>query len=158
MLGALLAAVVASAPAEAPAERPRLFASVYLSPMTAVPERLSAYATVHAIPWVDVSGGASFYPGTFGWFVRGGPRVTVDDWRDEEDRGVTLRLALLAGYRVVQDARVNGGGFSGVVTVDVTYFFARHLGLAIQAAGGGSWDGDGKRVVPELRLGVGVAF
>lgn len=158
MYAALLAAVLAASTPEAPAERPWLFASVYLSPMTAVPERLSAYATVHAIPWVDVSGGVSFYPGTFGWFVRGGPRVTVDDWRDESDRGVTLRLALLGGYRVVQDARVNGGGFSGVLAADVTYFFARHLGLAFQLAGGGSWDGNGKRVVPELRLGLGLTF
>ncbi|MEW5743235.1 MAG: hypothetical protein AB1938_30280 [Myxococcota bacterium] len=126
--------------------------------MTAVPERLSAWATLHVIPWVDVQGGVSFYPGTFGWWVRGGPRVTLDDWRDEAHRGVTLRLALLAGYRVVQDARVNGGGFSGVLAADVTYFFAPRLGLAFHLAGGGSWDGNGKRVVPELRLGVGLSF
>lgn len=41
---------------------------------------------------------------------------------------------------------------------DVTYFFSPHLGLAFQLAGGGSWDGNGKRVVPELRLGVGLTF
>lgn len=90
-------------PATESAPPPRLIGSVYVSPMTAVPERLSAWATLHVIPFVDVQGGVSFYPGTFGWWVRGGPRVLVDDWRDTSSHGVTLRLALLAGYRAVRD-------------------------------------------------------
>ncbi|MCC6336252.1 MAG: hypothetical protein IT380_19970 [Myxococcales bacterium] len=145
-------------PSVEPAPRPRLIGSVYLSPMTAVPDRLSAWATLHLIPWVDVQGGVAFYPGTFGWWVRGGPRVLVDDWRDELHRGATLRLALLAGFRALRDERVDGAGFSGVAAADVTYFFSPHLGLAFHLAGGGSWDGNGKRVVPELRLGVGLSF
>jgi hypothetical protein len=157
VFAALLAMALCAAPAEEH-QRPMLIASLYVSPMTAVPDRLSAFATVHAIPWVDLQGGVSFYPGTFGWWARGGPRITIDDWRDETDRGVTLRLALLAGYRALQDERVTGGGFSGVLAADITYFFSRHVGLAFHIAGGGSWDGNGKRVVPEFRLGIGVTF
>jgi len=152
----LLAMALAAAPGAH--ERPWLFGSVYLSPMTAMPERLSAFATVHAIPWVDLQGGVSFFPGTFGWWVRGGPRVTVEDWRDDDDRGVTLRLALLAGYRALDDERTHGGGFSGVAAADITYFFSRFVGLAFHLAGGGSWDGTAKRVVPEFRLGIGVTL
>ncbi len=154
----MLAALLAVAVMAAPGERPWLLGSAFASPMSALPERLSAWATAHVIPWVDVSGGVAFFPGTSGWFVRGGPRLLVDDWRDEHHRGLTLRLALLGGYRFIQDARVTGGGFSGVLTVDVTYFLAPHLGLAVQLAGGGSWDARGQRVVPELRLGLGVTL
>lgn len=139
-------------------ERPRLLASAQVSPMTALPDFLAAFVTVHAIPYVDLQGGASFFPGTFGWWVRAGPRVVLDDWRDEAQRGLTWRVALLGGYRAFRDTKGDARGVSFVLANDFTYFFAPHLGLTVSLSGGGLYDVPGQRFLPELRLGLGVSL
>ncbi|MFZ5439018.1 MAG: hypothetical protein ACOZQL_03365 [Myxococcota bacterium] len=153
----LLLGATARAADEPP--RPLLLASVHLSPFTAFPELLGASVTVHAIPWVDVAGGVSGgVGGRFGWWVRGGPRLMVADLRDEQHRGLTWRLALHAGYRAFRDARADAAGFSGLFATDFAHFFAPHFAFAVQLALGGLYDAPNKRVLPELRLGLGVAF
>lgn len=139
-------------------ERPKLWASVHLFPFTSFPDLLGASVTVHAIPYVDVTGGLSAFPGRFGWWVRGGPRIMLGDFRDDAHRGLTWRLSALAGYRAFRDARADAAGFSAALSTDFTHFFSPHLGLSIQAACGGLYDAPGKRVLPELRLGIGLAF
>lgn len=139
-------------------ERPWLFGSVALSPYTAFPDLLSASVTVHAIPWVDVQAGAALSATTSGWWVRGGPRYLVNDWRDEQQRGLTMRISLLAGYRAFRDARVDARGFCGALTLSLTYWLFPHLGVDLLVLAGGTYDAPARRVVPELRLGLGVAF
>lgn len=139
-------------------DRPHLFASVHAAPMTSFPELLGAQLTVHAIPFVEVQGGLGGFPGRFAWWVRAGFRYLFNDWRDADDRGLTWRLAALAGYRSASDPRVSAAGFSGLVATDFDWFFARHLALSFQLALGGLYDAAGKRVLPELRFGVGVSL
>lgn len=156
---ALVLLSAAGASAEEEPERPRLLGSVHLYPFTSFPDLLGAAVTVHAIPWVDVEGGVSgFVGGSFGWWVRGGPRLLVADLRDEQHRGLTWRIALHAGYRAFRDARADAAGFSGLVTTDFARFFSPHFAVAVQLALGGLYDAPNKRVLPELRLGLGVAF
>ncbi len=143
--------------ADAPA-RPGLIGSLHLYPMTSFPDLLGGAVTVHLIPWVDVQGGLSAFPGRFGWWVRGGPRFLVLDSRDDQHHGLTWRVSVLAGYRAFRDAKADAAGFSGLLSTDFTHFFREHLGLSIQAACGGLYDAAGKRVLPELRLGVGITF
>jgi len=142
----------------APEERPRLIGSVHLYPMTSFPDLLGGQLTVHAIPYVDVHAGLSAFPGRFGWWVRGGLRLLIADFRDEKHVGLTWRLSALAGYRAFRDAKADAAGFSAQLSTDVTHFFSPHLGLSIQAACGGMYDGANKRVLPELRVGVGLTF
>lgn len=156
MRWALLAVVVASAARGE--ERPRLLGSVHLYPMTSFPDLLGGGLTLHVIPWLDLQGGFSAFPGRFGWWVRGGPRFLIGDFRDETHRGLTWRFSALAGYRAFRDPKADAGGFSAILSTDVTHFFSAHLGLSIQAACGGLYDAPGKRVLPELRLGVGLTF
>ena len=139
-------------------ERPRLLGSVHVFPMTSFPDLLGAGLTVHAIPWVDVTAGLSAFPGRFGWWVRGGPRILVGDFRDERHHGLTWRVSALAGYRAFRDVKADAAGFSAVLSTDVTHFVSPHLGLSVQAACGGLYDATGKRVLPELRVGVGLTF
>ncbi len=139
-------------------ERPRLIASVHVTPFTSFPDLLSVSATVHAIPYLDVSGGVSGFTDRFGWWVRGGPRLQVGDWRDEQHRGLTWRISAQAGYRAFRDARANAAGFSGLVATDFAHFFSPHFAVSLQVALGGLYDAASKRVLPELRLGIGVAF
>ena len=139
-------------------DRPRLLASFHVYPMTSFPDLLGGAVTIHAIPWVDVQTGLSAFPGRFGWWVRGGPRLLVADFRDDAQRGLTWRVSVLAGYRAFRDSKADAAGFSGLLSTDVTYFFRTHLGISFQAACGGMYDQAGKRVLPELRLGVGVTF
>lgn len=153
---ALVAALTLSS-AE-PAPRPHLFASVHLFPMTSFPDLLGASVTVHAIPYVDVTSGLSWFPDRFGWWVRGGPRLQIADFRDEANRGLTWRLSALAGYRAFRDAKANAAGFSLVFSTDFTYFFQDHLGLTFQVAMGAMYDDPSKRWLPEIRGGVGLAF
>jgi hypothetical protein len=160
---AAAAAVVlaTTALAEAPgpgAGRPHLVASVHLSPLSSFPELLGAQLTVHAIPFVEVQAGLGGFVERFAWWVRGGLRYLFNDWRDEQHRGLTWRLALLAGYRSARDPRVAAAGFSGLAATDFDWFFADHLALSVQLALGGMYDAAGKRVLPELRLGVGASF
>lgn len=156
MRWALLAVVLASTARGE--ERPRLWGSVHLYPMTSFPDLLGGGLTLHVIPWIDLQGGLSAFPGRFGWWVRGGPRFLIGDFRDETHRGLTWRFSALAGYRAFRDPKADAAGFSAILSTDVTHFFSPHLGLSIQAACGGMYDAAGKRVLPELRLGVGLTF
>ncbi len=156
MKGAVVAAVLASSALAG--DRPHLVATAQVSPMTALPDFLSAFATVHAIPYVDLQGGVSFFPSTFGWWVRGGPRVVFNDWRDEAHRGLTWRVALLGGYRAFRDAKADARGVSFVLANDFTWFFLPHLGVTVSVTGGGLYDLEGARFLPELRLGLGVTL
>ncbi len=139
-------------------DRPHLWGSVHLYPMTSFPDLLGGAITVHAIPWIDLQTGLSAFPGRFGWWVRGGPRFLIGDFRDETHRGFTWRVSVLAGYRAFRDPKADAAGFSGLISTDVTHFYSPHLGLSIQAACGGMYDDVAKRVLPELRLGVGLSF
>jgi hypothetical protein len=152
----LVAAVLASSALAG--DRPHLVASAQVTPMTSLPDFLSAFVTVHAIPYVDLQGGASFFPGTFGWWVRGGPRVLFNDWRDDQHRGLTWRVALLGGYRAFRDTKGDARGVSFVLANDFTYFLTPHLGLTLSVSGGGLYDVPGQRFLPELRLGLGVTL
>lgn len=139
-------------------DRPHLIGSVYLYPMTSFPDVLGAGITVHAIPWVDVQAGLSAFPGRFGWWARGGLRFLIADFRDETHHGLTWSVSALAGYRAFRDAKADAAGFSALLSTDVTHFLSPHLGISFQAACGGLYDEAGKRVLPELRLGVGLTF
>lgn len=140
-------------------DRPRLIGSVHLYPMTSFPDLLGGGITLHVIPWIDVQTGLSAFPGRFGWWVRGGPRFLIGDFRDlETHRGFTWRVSVLAGYRAFRDAKADARGFSALLSTEVTHFYSPHLGLSIQAACGGMYDDSAKRVLPELRLGVGLTF
>lgn len=158
MLSLALAAVLAANEPAPVVERPWLFGSVQVSPFTSFPEGLAAQVTVHAIPWVDLQAGLGGFVDRFAWWVRGGVRYLFNDWRDEHQRGLTWRWSLLAGYRSTRDPRATAAGFTGCVASDFDYFFFEHLGLNFQLALGGTWDDPNKRVLPELRLGVGVSF
>ena len=157
MRWALLALVLSQAVRAEP-ERPRLYGSVHLYPMTSFPDLLGGGLTVHVIPWIDLQAGLSAFPGRFGWWVRGGPRFLIGDFRDELHHGLTWRVSALAGYRAFRDVKADAAGFSALLSTDVTQFFSPHLGLSIQAACGGLYDATGKRALPELRLGVGLTF
>lgn len=155
MSWAALALALSLASAE---DRPHLFASVHASPMTSFPDLLGGQLTVHAIPFVELQGGLGGFVDRFSWWVRGGFRYLFNDWRDENDLGLTWRIAVLAGYRAARDPRVNAAGFSGLVATDFDWWFARHLALSFQLALGGMYDAAGKRILPELRLGIGVSL
>lgn len=142
----------------APEERPRLLASVHLYPMTSFPDLLGGQITVHAIPFIDLQTGMSAFPGRFGWWVRGGLRLLIADFRDEKHVGLTWRISALAGYRAFRDSKADAAGFSALLSTDITHFFSPHLGLSIQLACGGMYDAANKRVLPELRVGVGLSF
>lgn len=156
----VVVAVLLAAPAVGAEEleRPHLIASIHLFPFTSFPDLLGASVTVHAIPWVDLSAGVSGFVDRFGWWARGGPRFLILDKRDDTHRGFTWRVSVLAGYRAFRDVRANVAGFSGAVSTDLCHFFLPHVGLTVQAALGGTWDAAGKRILPELRLGVGLTF
>lgn len=157
----VLAALLASSAFAADPDRPHLIASVHLSPMTSFPELLGGQLTVHAIPFVEIQGGLGGFPGTsprFAWWVRGGVRYLFNDWRDAENKGLTWRIAVLAGYRSSSDPRASAAGFSLLAATDLDWFFADHLALSFQLALGGMYDAKGKRVLPELRLGVGISL
>lgn len=156
MKGALVAAALAAS--EPAPQRPHLVATAQVTPMTGLPDLLAAFVTVHAIPFVDLQGGVSFFPGTFGWWARGGPRVVLNDWRDQAQRGLTWRVALLGGWRALRDVKGDARGVSFVLANDFTYFLAPHLGLTFSVTGGGVYDVAGQRFLPELRLGLGVTL
>lgn len=139
-------------------ERPHLLGSVHLYPMTSFPDLLGGQITVHAIPFVDVQAGLSAFPGRFGWWARGGLRLMIADFRDDKDVGLTWRISALAGYRAFRDSKADAAGFSALLSTDVTHFFGPHLGLSFQGACGGMYDAANKRVLPELRLGIGLTF
>jgi hypothetical protein len=126
--------------------------------MTSFPDLLGGAVTVHLIPHVDVQGGGSYFPGRTAWWARGGPRLTILDARDDAHRGLTWRVAALLGYRAVSDARGAAAGFTAMLSSDLAHFFAPHLGLSVQMAMGALYDDPNKRWLPELRLGVGLAF
>jgi hypothetical protein len=138
-------------------ERPRLVATVRVSTFTGWPDLLSASATVHLIPYVDVEGGGSALFLTRGWYVRAGPRWLFEDWRDENDRGLTLRLSALAGFKRVELTNEAFQGFHVAFALEFTWWLARHFGLSVQLAGGGTvrtWP----TFFPDLRLGLGTSF
>jgi hypothetical protein len=153
-----VALLLSASVAGAEEDRPRLIGSVHLYPMTSFPDLLGGQITVHAIPWVDIHAGLSAFPGRFGWWVRGGPRFVIADFRDENHRGLTWRISALAGYRAFRDSKADAHGFSAQLSTDITHFFQPHLGLTFQAACGGMYDDAAKRVLPEIRLGVGLSF
>ncbi|MBL8919998.1 MAG: hypothetical protein JNJ54_14125 [Myxococcaceae bacterium] len=141
----------------APAERPHLVASVRVSTFTGLPDVLGASATLHVIPWVDLEGGASAFVFSRGWYARGGPRWLFEDWRDEANRGLTLRLSALAGVKSVTLRDSSFLGFHFAAAVELTYWLASHLGLTLQLSGGGTvraWPA----FFPELRLAWGAGF
>lgn len=140
-----------------PTERPRLIGSVRVSTFTGLPDVLGVSASLHLIPYVDLEGGAAAFVLAQSWYARGGPRFMFEDWRDAQHRGATLRLSALFGFKSValKDERFQGFHFVGAV--ELTHWFAPHLGLTFQLTGGGTvraWP----VFFPELRLGWGLAF
>ena len=136
---------------------PRLIGSVRVSTFTGLPDVLGVSGTFHLIPYVDLEGGASAFVFAQGWYARGGPRWLFEDWRDEANRGLTLRLSALAGVKSVALPNERFLGFHFVGAVELTYWFAAHAGLTFQLTGGGTvrrWPA----FFPELRLAWGVAF
>lgn len=155
--GPALALLLLASPAAGGAERPWLLGSVRVSAFTGLPDVLGVSGTVHAIPFVDVEGGAAAFVFATSWYVRGGPRWLFHDWRDEHDLGATLRLSALAGYKSVTRGETRFGGFHVVGAAELTYWLAQHLGLTFQLSGGGTvraWPA----FFPELRLAVGLGF
>lgn len=151
---ALLVSLLVTA---APADRPLLIASVRVSTFTGWPDVLGASATVHLIPWVEVEGGASAFVFSRGWYARGGPRWLFEDWRDEQHRGLTLRLSALAGVKSVTLKDSSFLGFHFAAAVELTWWLASHVGLTLQLTGGGTvraWPA----FFPELRLAWGAGF
>jgi hypothetical protein len=150
-----LALLLCAAPG--PDERPRLVGAVRLSTFTGFPDVLGVSGTLHVIPFVDLEGGASAFVFARGWYARGGPRWLFEDWRDDTQRGATLRLSLLAG---VKSLAVPDGAFLGfhvAGAVEFTWWLAPHAGLTFQLTGGGTvraWP----RFFPELRLAWGLAL
>lgn len=138
-------------------DRPQLIGSVRLSTFTGLPDVLGLSGTVHAIPFVDLEGGASSFVFATSWYVRGGPRWLFEDWRDESNRGTTLRLSALFGYKAIALPTERFGSFHFAGAIELTYWLAAHAGLTFQLSGGGTvraWP----RFFPELRLAWGVAF
>lgn len=140
-----------------PEERPRLVASVRVSTFTGLPDVLGVSASFHLIPYVDLEGGGSAFVFAQSWYARGGPRWLFEDWRDESNRGLTLRLSALAGVKSIalKDARFLGFHFVGAA--ELTYWLGSHVGFTLQLTGGGTvraWPS----FFPELRLAWGVAF
>lgn len=136
---------------------PRLIGSVRVSTFTGLPDVLGVSGTFHLIPYVDLEGGASAFVFAQSWYARGGPRWLFEDWRDEANRGLTLRLSALAGVKSVALPNERFLGFHFVGAVELTYWFAAHAGLTFQLTGGGTvrrWPA----FFPELRLAWGVAF
>lgn len=154
MLSLLLALAVS---AQDPPERPRLIGSVRLSTFTGLPDVLGVSGTLHVIPYVDLEGGASAFVFAQSWYVRGGPRWLFEDWRDDSNKGVTLRLSLLAGYKSIALADSRFGSFHFAGALELTWWLASHAGLTLQLSGGGTvraWPA----FFPELRLAWGVSF
>ena len=138
-------------------DRPRLIGSVRVSTFTGLPDVLGVSGSFHLIPYVDLEGGASAFVFAQSWYARGGPRWLFEDWRDESNRGATLRLSALAGVKSVALTNERFLGFHFVGAVELTYWFAAHAGLTFQLTGGGTvrrWPS----FFPELRLAWGVAF
>lgn len=154
---AALAALVLAAAEPAP-DRPYLVATAQVTPLIGLPDLLSGFVTLHAIPYVDLQAGLSFFPGTIGWWARGGPRAVFHDWRDETQRGLTWRIALLGGWRTFRDVKGDARGVSFALANEFTYFLAAHFGLTLSVTGGGLYDVAGQRFLPELRLGLGATL
>lgn len=137
--------------------KPRLIGSVRVSTFTGLPDVLGVSGTLHLIPYVDLEGGASAFVFSQGWYARGGPRWLFEDWRDENNRGATLRLSALFGFKSIALRDSQFQGFHFVGAVEVTYWLANHAGLTFQLSGGGTvrtWP----NFFPELRLAWGLAF
>ncbi len=117
---------------------PRLIGSVRVSTFTGLPDVLGVSGTFHLIPYVDLEGGASAFVFAQSWYARGGPRWLFEDWRDEANRGLTLRLSALAGVKSVALPNERFLGFHFVGAVELTYWFAAHAGLTFQLTGGGT--------------------
>lgn len=138
-------------------ERPRLVATVRVSTFTGWPDLLGASATVHLIPYVDLEAGGSALFVTRSWYARGGLRWLFEDWRDEHDKGLTLRLSALAGFKRVELPDAAFQGFHVAGALEFTWWLARHFGLSLQLSGGGTvraWP----NFFPELRLAFGTSF
>lgn len=147
----LLAGLLAAAP------QPVLIGSVRVSTFTGLPDVLGVSGSFHLIPYVDLEGGASAVVFAQSWYARGGPRWLFEDWRDETNRGLTLRLSALAGVKSVTLPSERFLGFHFVGAAELTYWFASHAGLTFQLTGGGTvrrWPA----FFPELRFAWGVAF
>ncbi len=135
------------------ADQPWLWATARVS--SGFPDTLGGSLTVHAIPYVDLEGGAAAFNPS--WFVRAGPRYALVDSRD----GLMVRVAALFGYKsatVFSSELTRGFHFAG--TLDFTWWLAAHFGLDLQLSGGGTFDPGraGRRMLPDLRVGLGVSF
>ncbi len=148
MTAAVLLLLLAAEPEE---DQPRLLATVRVN--TGFADLLGASVMVHAIPYVDLEGGGALISPA--WFVRAGPRYML-----VEARPFTVRVAALFGYKLVDRANDVTRGFHFGGTVDFNYWFARHFGLSVQLSGGATYDASRavRKMLPDLRLGVGVSF
>ena len=141
-------------------EPPPRIATGRVSTFTGLPDLLGASVTLHVIPWVDVEvGGSALLLGTTLW-ARGGPRYLLGDWLDESCRGLTLTVSALFGYKWVEALGGVTRGFHFAGAFELTRWLSPHLGVAVQVAGGGTFDPGrtNRRVFPDLRLSFGVAL
>lgn len=144
MIFAVLALVIS-------ADQPRLIGSVRVT--TGFPDLIGASVTVHAIPYVDVEGAAALVSPA--WLVRAGPRYLL-----VEAERFTVRVAALFGYKAASREGDVTRGFHFAGTVDFTWWLAAHVGIGLQVAGGGTYDGSrtNRKMLPDLRAAVGLSF
>lgn len=118
------------------------------------PDTVGGSLTVHAIPYVDVEGGAAAVNPS--WFVRAGPRYALIDARE----GLMVRVAALFGCKTATVLGELTRGFHFAGTLDFTWWLATHFGLSLQLSGGGTFDPSkpGRKMLPDLRVGLGVSF
>jgi hypothetical protein len=152
---------------EGPGPRIPAIASLHLSVWTGFPDiGLAASVAVHAIPFLDLEGGASYSVVFYSAVIRGGPTFEAANSRDARGRGFSLRMGGLAGYRWGDGYGPAGpwgdglslrhAGFDGVMLVQPMYWFAPHFGLSARLTFGGFVTG--AEVLPDIRFGFGFSF
>jgi hypothetical protein len=157
LLAGLLATTLAPQHDQPTAPKPWRLLTLRVSPVTAFPDFLSASVTLNA-PYVDVEGGAGFAGLGATAFVRAGPRFSIKDWRDLENRGWALESSVLVGYKMLHFWETHRQGMHAVATIDATRWFASHLGVSFQLALGATYDPRLPPVIPDARLAIGLAF
>lgn len=158
MLAPLVLAVMLASEGGPSAEPSHPIGSFTVSAFSGFPDVIGGSAVLSAIPFVDVEGTVAFELFGLAASVRGGPRFTLGDWRDEAQRGWQLRLSFLAGARWLRLWGHNSVGPNVVGAIDATRWFARHFGLTIRFSGGAFYEIEYSQLRPDLRLGVGFSF